>query len=314
MTSPSDWPTLLSWLTPSFAALLLYGVGQGLVKKYIGDIHPARFCLFFVVAKAFVNLGYFFTQAHPNPFSPEGRITLLLGIFVYILDGMGWILYFQSIIYGPIAIVGTLSAAYPALTVLWAQLFLGEKLLPIQYLGVALVILGCVGLSFESSPHDAARPKSRRWIPLAGIALLVWSASQTLMKYTYRLPLSSEVNLALFNTIGGFLTLGTYGLLFGRGSTMQVSQGGQTSISVGQGVREWLTAFLPMAMMAGGDLGVIIASKNGPISIVTPLTGAYPVITLIFAALILKERISRLQIGCILLILLGIILTPGASA
>ena len=47
-----------------------------------------------------------------------------------------------------------------------------------------------------------------------------------------------------------------------------------------------------MGMMAGGDLGVIIASRYGPISIVTPLTGAYPVVTLAFAALVLKERIT----------------------
>jgi len=59
-------------------------------------------------------------------------------------------------------------------------------------------------------------------------------------------------------------------------------------------------------MLAAGDIGVIIASEKGPISIVSPLTGAYPVITLAFAALVLKEHITKFQWGCIIVLLVGI--------
>ena len=296
MTETSN--SMMIWLLPAFAALFLYGVGQGLVKKWISEVPPARFCLYFVVAKALVNLGYFFSQEHPNPFAPESRAFLLTGIFAYILDGTGWILYFQSIVAGPITIVGTLSAAYPALTVLFARMFLGEALLPMQYVGVAVVILGCLGLSY-SPPDPNAKVTSRKWVLYAGTALVLWGAAQTLVKYSYSLPGSNEANLALFNTFGGALTLGLFGLLKGRQGT---HSGG-----------EWLRSFLPMGMMAGGDLGVIIASKFGPISIVTPLTGAYPVVTLGFAALVLKEKITKLQWVCIIAIVGGMILSPGAS-
>ena len=54
--------------------------------------------------------------------------------------------------------------------------------------------------------------------------------------------------------------------------------------------------------------GVIVASRYGPISYVTPLTGAYPVVTLAFAALVLKERISPLQYLCIAAIIIGMLL------
>lgn len=291
-------PSPLVWLAPSLAALFLYGIGQGLVKKWIAEVPPARFCLYFVVAKAVVNLGFFLTQDHPAPFSPEGRSFMWAGILAYILDGAGWIMYFESIVAGPITIVGTLSAAYPATTVIFARLFLGETLLPIQYLGVALVIFGCLGLSY-SPPDPNAKVTSRRWIPLSFGALIIWGLAQTLVKYSYSLPEASEVNLALFNTFGGVLTLGVYGWLFGRQGT---HSGG-----------EWVRSFLPMAMMAAGDLGVIIASRTGPISIVTPITGAYPVVTLGFAAIALKEKITPLQWACIGLILGGMYLSPGAS-
>jgi transporter family protein len=287
---------LLVWLTPSLIALFLYGIGQGLVKKYIGEVPPARFCLYFVLAKAIVNLSWFFTHEHPPLLSPEGRAFLELGVLAYIIDGTGWILYFESIIAGPITIVGTLSAAYPALTVLFARIFLGEQLSGLQYAAVAMVIGGCLGLSY--SPPDAdIKVLSRRWIPLAFMALICWATSNTLVKHAYSLPQASEVSLMACNTLGGLLSLGLYGFLKGR-------QGAHS-------MRAYLHSFVPMGMMAGGDLGVMIASRYGDISIVVPLTGAYPVVTLAFAALILKERISKIQYACVAAIIAGMILcTP----
>ena len=283
---------LVVWLVPSLLALLLYGVGQGFVKKWIAEVPPARFCLYFVLAKAVVNLSYFATQPHPPLQAADGAPFLGVGVLAYMLDGTGWILYFESIVAGPITIVGTLSAAYPALTVLFAHWFLGETLAPPQYGAVALVIGGCLGLSY-SPAGPAAKPTSRRWIPLSLSALVLWAGAQTIVKYSYGLPEASEANMALCNTLGGALTLGTFGLWKGR-------QGRHS-------VREWAHSFLPMGMMAGGDLGVIIANRYGPISVVTPLTGAYPVVTLAFAALVLRERISAWQYVCIAAILLGMI-------
>jgi bacterial/archaeal transporter family protein len=286
---------LLVWLTPSMFALFLYGVGQGLVKKYIGEVSPARFCLYFVLAKAIVNLSWFFAHEHPSLQSAVGRPFLELGVLAYIIDGTGWILYFESIIAGPITIVGTLSAAYPALTVVFARIFLGEQLGALQYAAVALVIGGCLGLSY--APPDAdIKILSRRWIPLAFLALTCWATSNTIVKHAYSLAEASEINLMVCNTVGGVLSLGVYGFLKGR-------QGRHS-------VREYLHSFVPMGMMAGGDLGVMIASRYGPISIVVPLTGAYPVVTLAFAALILKERISKLQYVCVGAIITGMVLCP----
>lgn len=286
------------WLTPTLLALMFYGLGQGFVKKWISEVPPARFCLYFVAAKAIVNIGYFVTQSHPPPFAADGRSFLWAGMIAYILDGLGWIFYFQSIVAGPITIVGTLSAAYPALTVLFARLFLGEALQSTQYLGVVLVIGGCIGLSYAPTQPGAAAVK-KRWIPLAASALLLWGTAQTIVKWSYGLPQANEANLALFNTFGGALTLGVYGVLRGR-------QGRHRS-------SEWIKSLLPMGMMAAGDLAVIIASRLGPISLVTPISGAYPVVTLIFAALVLREKVTVFQYVSVVLIIIGIFLCPGIS-
>ena len=283
----------ITWLLPTLIALFAYGIGQGLVKKNIGDVSPARFCLYFVVAKALVNLGYFLSTEHPAVLSHESRNFMLMGIFSYILDGAAWILYFQSIVKGPITIVGTLSAAYPAITVLLARIFLNEALTENQYIGIAAVIGGCILLSYSPAGSDD-KIISKSWIPLAATALLVWGISQTLIKHAYTFENANEGNLALCNTIGGFLTLGIYGWFRGR----------QGNHSLG----EWKRSFFPMALMALGDLGVLIAVKTGPVSIVIPVSGAYPVVTLGFAWFVLKERILPLHWIAIFLVVGGIYL------
>jgi drug/metabolite transporter (DMT)-like permease len=217
-------------------------------------------------------------------------------LVAYILDGTAWLLYFQAIVHGPISIVGTLSAAYPALTVLFARAFLGEMLSAGQYAGVVLVIAGCVGLSYAPS-SGAGAPASRAWIPTSIVALLLWGASSTLLKAAYALPGADEVNVLIYNLVGAFLTLGVYGLLSSRGST-----GGRG---------EWARSFLPMGMLAGGDIGFILATRFGPVSLTTPLSGAYPFITVIYARIVLHELIGARQVLCVLAILGGMALLPG---
>jgi len=289
MASAPTTTSLLPWLTPALLALLLYGLGQGFVKMWIGEVTPARFCLYFACARALVMVCYFFANSGAPGFAAQSRHLLAIGVLAYLLDGTGWIMYFQSIIAGPITIVGTLSAAYPAFTIVFAHWFLGETLSPLQYGAVILVVGGCIGLAYQ--PADATnKAPGRAWIALAFLALVLWGAAQTGVKYDYSLG-ATDTNMALHSAIGALLTLGVYGLWKGRAGTHSVI--------------EWTRSFLPMGMMASGDLGVLIASRYGKISIVTPLTGAYPLVTLAFAALVLRERILPLQWGCVAAILVG---------
>jgi drug/metabolite transporter (DMT)-like permease len=279
------------------SALFLYGIGQGLIKKYIVEVPPARFCLYFVCAKAILNLAYWAVNRQTPLYTHDSAPFVGLCWLAYLLDGIAWLLYFQAIVHGPIAIVGTLSAAYPAVTVLLARVFLGELLTAGQSAGVTLVIAGCVGLSYAPSPQGG--PTSPRWIPLSGVALVLWGASSTLLKAAYGLPGADEVNVMIYNLAGALPTLGAYGLLRGRDGT------------IGHG--EWARSLLPMGMLAGGDIGFILATRFGPVSLTTPLSGAYPLITVIFARFVLNERISARQAICIVSILAGMALTPGSA-
>ena len=106
----------LPWLAPTLGALFAWGFAQGLVKEFIGEVSAASFCLYYAVANAVVNIVFWAFHDVPPAFAPEGREFAFWGLLAYVLDGIAWIFYYQSLTYGPISIVGTLSAAYPALT------------------------------------------------------------------------------------------------------------------------------------------------------------------------------------------------------
>lgn len=285
-------PPMSVWLTPALFALFSYGFGQGLVKKYVGDVPPARFCLFFIIARTIVGLGYY--AVHSDGQWPGLNPFLSWCLLVYILDGLGWILYYQSILSGPISLVGTLSAAYPGVTVLLASIFLHEKLSGVQYVGVALVLAGCLGLSY-SPPEPGEEGKSRRWIALAGTALACWGVGQTLLKHAYTLAGASEIDAMLMMTAGGWMTLGVYGVVGGWRGEWSVSDSAR--------------AMIPMGLMAMGDAAVIVATRDGPVSVVAPLTAAYPVVTIAFARVALKEEITRWQYLCVTATITGMVLS-----
>ncbi|MBI2082025.1 MAG: DMT family transporter [Deltaproteobacteria bacterium] len=300
---------MIVWMTPTIAAMIFWGLGQGLVKKYIEDVSPARFCLYYILARSLV-MGcfylYSYAQGEVTPLlAPEARSFLLFGLLSYTLDGIAWILYYESIISGPITIVGTISAAYPALTIIFAKFFLDEQISSYQMLGVLMVIVSCIGLSIPSEHQITERVKHGRWVPLAITALLLWGVAGTTVKYAYLLTGSSESNMSLLGISGGMLTLGLYGLLKGK---WRKGEGQQ------QAPGEWKRSALPMAVMGSGDLGVLIAYRTGPTSIVTPISAAYPVITLGFARLFLKEKITKLQWVFVVMIIIGVFMTSlGAS-
>jgi drug/metabolite transporter (DMT)-like permease len=287
----------LPWLAPTLGALLAWGLAQGLVKKYIGEVSAARFCLYYAIANAVVNIAFWLLHDAPPAFAAEGREFAFWGLLAYVLDGIAWIFYYQSLTYGPISIVGTLSAAYPALTVIFARYFLAEDLTALQGLGVAAVLAGCLALAW--SPAESNQATNPRWKLFAGAALVIWGVSGTLIRYAYSFPAAHEANLALFIAIGGLMTLGAYGLLQGaaRGATRA----------------EFARSAGPMATMALGSLLVAIAYKHGPASLVTPLAGAYPVVTIAFAWAVLRERPTTMQWGGIVAVLIGMVLTTAVA-
>jgi drug/metabolite transporter (DMT)-like permease len=296
------------WLVLTLITVFLYGIAEGLCKQFIGDIPPSRFCLYSMPIAAVVYMSFFLTHDHPPPFALEGRQFLFYAMLASLLEGISVILYFEALAGGPVSIVGPITAAAPAVTAVSALFILEEVLTPAQYVGVVLVIAGCIGMahghtdppptgerSGESGPGKKAT--SRLWFLQAVLATCGWGMGATLTKYAYQLPRASEANFMLFWAIIAAILLGGYGLLRER----------EWSFSA----REIALAAAPLVMFSVGSMLLLIAYKWGPASLVTTLLSAAIPVMLVYAFFVLGERLTRFQWVCITLAFIGVLLCSG---
>jgi len=58
----------------------------------------------------------------------------------------------------------------------------------------------------------------------------------------------------------------------------------------------------------GANLLVAAALQRGPLGIVTVLSSLYPVVTALAAVVVLKERLSRTQLGGVALAMVAVVL------
>jgi drug/metabolite transporter (DMT)-like permease len=69
----------------------------------------------------------------------------------------------------------------------------------------------------------------------------------------------------------------------------------------------WL-ALLSGVLAGGGQIGYFGALSEGPASIVAPLSGLYPVVTIMLSVVLLKEQPAKMEVAGIVLALLAPIL------
>jgi drug/metabolite transporter (DMT)-like permease len=280
----------MRWILPLACTVLAYGLAQGLYKQ--AALSAGQFCLLFVLAKTVANFGY--ALAARRPLRAPGDGAFYRWAFAgQIVNGLGWIGYFLALDRGPAALVGTVTAAYTAVTVVLALVFLGERPSRLQLGGVALLVACGMLLAYTGEGTTAGGRAG--WLAMSLLTLLLWGTAVCIFKHAYNQPGAADHRFFVTNWAGAALTLLPYGLL----------HGGLPLPGLGAGLGLGL---LIVALYAVGDLTLFAAIARGPAALVTPLSGLYPVPTLAWAALVLHERVSGPQWVAVALTLLGIVL------
>lgn len=284
----------LRWALPLACTVLFYGLAGGLWKQ--SSLLYGQFCILFVATKTLTNWGAWLGSSRPNPLAPESRSFLKWAVLGQLFNGLAWICYFKALSTGPAAIVQTITAAYTALTVVLALLFLKERLVAIQLTGVALVIGAGIALGLSSGPSQDGEGKI--WFVASLGTLLSWGICTAIFKHAYNQNGSNDQVFYLTNWLGMTLTILPFGL-----SQLGDEPWGQ---GIGLGV-------LIVLLYSLGDLTLFAAINRGPASIVSPLSGLYPLPTIVYSSLVLKEQISPLQWGAVGVVLVAIVLVVPAS-
>jgi len=210
---------------------------------------------------------------------------------------MGFLCFFESIMDGPVAIAGTISAAYPALTVVGAIILLSEALSVVQAIGIVAIIGGVIALSYEPNPAST-HAITRRSLVFSFLAFMLWG----LWSLTSKMAIDriGAGNLFAFYILSSI----TAPLLYGW--FRRVRPGGLPSTDPSR--RAWLLAAVGLSLNVGGAYAYTFALEGGSASLVVPISSAYPLVTIVLAVSFLRERLNLFHIPALASVVSGLVL------
>jgi drug/metabolite transporter (DMT)-like permease len=211
-----------------------------------------------------------------------------LGLLAGVGGGVGLAALYKALSLGTMSVVSPLVAC-AAVVPFGISIATGERPSTIALAGAAAALAGAVLASVE----ERRAPASDR----ARAVLLALVAAVALGAFTYFLGLGSREGDALSTLVGarvGSLAV-LLGLALGRGTPLRVG-------------RRWLVPVLAIGLCdVSANALFALASGRGLLALVSVLGSLYPVATVILAYLLLKERLTRMQIGGVGIALAGVV-------
>ena len=293
------------WLLPLVATVVFYGLAQALTKQFMANVTAGAFILLYVAVKVVINAGAIVFWPH-QPFwgAPNADSFLVWALISGAFIAGGWLFYYLALESGQVALVGTVTAAFPVVTVVLAGVLIGgaERLIPLQYAGIALIIGVATLMAYQpgeseeaavsgSAATTAPRKPDRRWLWFCLLVIAGWGIGSYFSKVAYMVPPAVtaadgtyagwDANYLLANLIAVAIILTPYGLMVTKGKL--------------GAPRDLAMALIPTSLFVLGDVTLFRAWATGPVSIVTPLSGLYPVVTLAYVVPFMKERITTPQ-------------------
>jgi drug/metabolite transporter (DMT)-like permease len=200
---------------------------------------------------------------------------------------------YAALAIGPLSVVAPIAGSYPALAVLFA-LAAGERPSLVQWLAVAAVMAGVVAVAQRRGGHDGdAEPagRARTYVGLALVASLGFSLAFTSGQAA--VPVFGEAQSALLARVFGLLAVALCYL--------------HTSVAW-RVTRASVPLIGAMGLLDVVALITVISAAAFPdAALATVTSAAFGAVTVVLARVLLKERISPLQLLGLVLIFGGVV-------
>ncbi|MCD6579468.1 DMT family transporter [bacterium] len=267
-----------------FFSLLFYGLSTTLQKKALLFVSLKTLLKIhaYIVGAIYIGIWFFFSKN----FSPSDYFYPLLGA---ITSAIGFILYYEALKKTDASIVSTISSIFAIITVALSITFLKETFYIKYVFGLFFIILGLILLNIKKS-----KTKSNvLGIILAFIGMIMWGLWGFFSKVSYNYVGEAEI-LGAFGVIGPIFFL-IYAKRL-KEDKKEISSKGEiiALISVIVTIIASILCYFSLAFL--------------PAAFVIPIISAYPVITAISSAIILKEKFTPVKMLYLVLIIIGIII------
>lgn len=284
----------------ALTALAVYGFTQVIAKFAVGSLN----------AESMVALN-FLTSLPVYVFILAGALVLWgeyldhLEYVLYALIGAstargGYYIYMEALEKGDVSMVGSITAAFPAVTAVLAVTLLGEDLGLVNAAGIVVIIASMVALSFSHGRRNGGAGFSRSSLLLSLATFAIWGVGGVFIKLALDgLPLIAYLGVYPF-----ILPPIAFAYLRHRRVTWSVF------------LPKWTVPVILAIVVAElwqlAYFAETSAVSVGSASVVFPLISAYPIVTIIGARLFLRESMTRLDMLLILAVIAGIVMTSFA--
>ncbi len=135
-----------SWLLNSLMALICFGFWAFLPKISVKYISIRSALIYEVLGGVLVALIIWSTVSEGIDYDFRGITpAFLTGVIGY----LGMFFFLSAVDLGKVSIVASLTAVYPAITIIFAVMLLKERISYLQYVGIFLAVTGVALLSYR---------------------------------------------------------------------------------------------------------------------------------------------------------------------
>ncbi|HEY3392258.1 MAG TPA: DMT family transporter [Lacipirellulaceae bacterium] len=272
------------WLFWTLLTVVLWGVWAVLPKLITHDLEKSPAHLQAASTLGIVPVIIMLWMMKENPGSGGRRRGVLLALGSGVVSCLATIAYFDVLGRGAnAAAVISVTALYPAVTVLLAIPILRERLSRTQLIGIC-VSLVAIYLFNVRDETGVVSP----WLNVAFIAVFLWGVCGLMQKMSTN-HISARSSTLWF--LLSFVPVAAFILM-------------RDSFPGGLSTQTWVLAVLVGFTLAIGNFTILKAfASGGKASVIAPLAGLYPLVSIAIAVVSLGESITRREmfgIGCAL--------------
>lgn len=277
------------WLLFALGTALFWGVGQVLSKKGFENISPLWSNIFSSFIGIFVWIPSALIGSHFHIQQPS----FLLLIFIF-LTGVCYLSYYYAISKGNLALTGTLFETYPIFTILLSVTLLHEHITFLQIHGILITIIGSLLLVWPSK-NDVKTIRNYIWV--------FWGLAGALLE-----GIGDFLSKVTVNALGAYSQMFYLVILFQIVLLLNYFLDKKGRSLPKFSLKIFLPSILGTTLVVLGTALLFFAFQYGEASLITPITASSPVIVVLLAIFLLKEKVTRLQLFGIAVVIIGVVL------
>ena len=175
----------MGWLAFALLSTLMFGlistVDKIVLERYFNNRWAYPFYTGLMTSVACVIL--LITRIHLGLFSAVSILSLIAALMPGLVFFFSALLFTRALLHADVSTVFGLSQINPVFTLIWDTLFFGSIFLPINYLGIVIVVSGAMFLAWEQPGESLKAIRFNKVIWLVLLATLIRSVSEAFLKH-----------------------------------------------------------------------------------------------------------------------------------